>query len=101
MGNETAIITEILNLLHGTNIGDLTNKVLLGVGGLASATIIYFILVIYFQYKVNKGIKEQRSDIDTLILLINEQNKKLDNLHKILKDEGIEVIDEHKDKESD
>jgi hypothetical protein len=100
MGNETAIINEILNLLHGTSIGDVTNKILLGVGGLASATIIYFALVVYFQYKVNKRLKEQRSDIDTLILLINEQNKKLDKFHKVLIHEDIKNIDEYKDKEN-
>jgi hypothetical protein len=83
-GNESAIILQILELVKGTSVGDLTNKVLVTFGGLASVTIIYFILMVYYQHKVNQKLKEQRSDIDTLIILVNEQNKKMDKIHKVL-----------------
>ena len=67
MGNESSIALQIINLIQGTNVGDMTNKVLVTFGGLASVTIIYFIIMIYYQHQTNKHLKEQRSDIDTLI----------------------------------
>jgi undecaprenyl pyrophosphate phosphatase UppP len=83
MGNET-IVLQILDVIKGTSIGDWTNKLLLTLGGLASATIIYFVVMIYLQLKVNKRLKEQRADIDLLILLIHEQEKKINEIHKVL-----------------
>jgi hypothetical protein len=83
-GNESAVILQVLDLVKGTNIGDFTNKVLVTFGGIASVTIIYFLIMIYFQYQTNKHLKEQRSDIDTLIILVNEQNKKIEKVHKVL-----------------
>jgi len=91
MSNETAIALQVLDLLKGTNIGDLTNQILLAFGGIASVTIIYFLLMIYYQVQVNKKLKEQRADIDLLILLVHSQKKKLDDLHKVL------ILEEIKD----
>ena len=77
MGNETAIILQVLDLVKDTNVGDFTNKVLVTFGGIASVTIIYFLIMIYFQYQTNKHLKEQRSDIDTLIIQLMNKTKKL------------------------
>jgi len=96
-GNESVVILQILDLIKGTSVGDLTNKVLVTFGGLASVTIIYFILMIYYQHKVNKKLKEQRSDIDTLIILVNEQNKKLDKIHKVLIPEATQSMSNEQD----
>lgn len=83
-GNETAIVFQVLDLIKGTNIGNFTNQVLLTFGGIASVTIIYFLVMIYYQSQVNKRLKEQKSDMDLMIILLNDQRKKLEDLHKLL-----------------
>ena len=91
MSNETLVLQQVLNLVKDTNIGDLTNQVMLAFGGIASITIIYFLLMVYIQSKINTKLKEQRDDINLLIMLVYEQQKKINSIHKLLIPEGTDV----------
>lgn len=57
-------------LLQQTKVGEYANNILLGLGGIASATFIYFCIMIYFKYKEYKLHEEtiKKLEIQSILL---------------------------------
>lgn len=73
--NVTAV-SLVTTLLQDSKIGYLTDKILLGLGGIASATIIYFIIMVTLQYRTYKVHKHNNEILCKLERIHDDTNNK-------------------------
>lgn len=71
--NETYNI--VSTLLQNTQVGIYANKILLGIGGIASATLIYFVIMVTLNYKDYKLQKINNKMIEEIYERTVKQDK--------------------------
>lgn len=71
MENETIAQSFIIALDH-FKIGQTVNTVILAFGGIVNISLIYYILMVYYQAKINNNLKKQQKKLDKILKLLEE-----------------------------
>lgn len=95
--NESLLLSEVASSVSNGSVGFYVNNILFLLGGLGGATLLYFVIVIYYQYKHLKAEEETLELLRLETTLLEEQYKMVVELHKILILEQRRV-DDGKDK---